>query len=201
MTITGAAAYGLALLPSAFFNPNPFYLMIVSLAVASGLTAGIAGIVQRTYLRPYWEFSSTWAWASGLGWGFGVPLAVVLSAVLREPLSGMSDATRLMVFLIAAAGAGMLSSLGQWIALRQVTHRNLWWLFANGVGWLMAWILVLAVGLFIGGGEPLPTTLDRAGDALILGGLAGFVIGFEQGIAIVGLFAQSAWEKMRPKLN
>lgn len=197
MTLAGAAVYGLALAPAAFVEEISFAGLMVSLSLASMLVGLLAGYVQRIYLRPYWHFSSGWAWASMTGWGIGIPLVVILSATLRELISGWPDGARLLVFLVSAALCGVLSSLGQWVWLRRVSKRHPWWLFANAVGWLMAWILVLAFGLFIGGGERLPATPDRAVDAMILGGLAGSVIGFEQGIAVMGLFAQQAWERTR----
>ena len=77
--------------------------------------------------------------------------------------------------------------------------RHQWWLLANAVGWLMAWLGLLAVGLFLGSGDPLPSSLDRVGQAAILGGVAGFMIGLEQGVALVGLLAQRVWEERRQK--
>ena len=197
MMLTGAATYGLALVIVSGLPQAADVTLLTVLFFSAAFPAVIAGAIQRLYLKPYWSIPATWMIATGLGWGVGLPLIVFLSASLRGPVADWSIASRLGIFLAAAAFSGLVASFGQWRLLRSVTDRHYWWLLANAVGWLMAWILVLAAGYFIGGGEDLPISLDRAGQALLLGGIAGLVIGFEQGIAIVGLFSQLAWEKMK----
>ncbi len=190
----GAAGYGgSALLASLFAGSRlPFVGLVLPLGV---LTVGVAlGAVQRKLLASQVNVTARWPWMTGMGMAVGLLLLVAINTGTAAFVADWSEMSRLTVFLGGAGLAGALASLGQWLILRPILPKHQWWLMANGVGWLMAWIGVLATGLALGGGEPLPATAARWGDALILGAVAGFIIGFEQGVALVGLLAQRVWE-------
>ncbi|NUM43863.1 MAG: hypothetical protein HUU38_04085, partial [Anaerolineales bacterium] len=53
------------------------------------------------------------------------------------------------------------------------------------------------VWYFIGQGADLPGTLAQLPAMMVLGGLAGWMMGMEQGVALVGLIAQEEWERER----
>lgn len=179
----GMVGYALLILGLTGESPAAVFLALPAAAAAAGL---LVGWIEQRLLRPRWP-ADGWMFATALGWLVGVPLAVGATALLREALRGWPDSYRLGMFLLAAGLAGALASFGQWRLLRRQSDQHPWWLLAGGVGWLMAWLVVLAVGLFVGGGEPLPTTMDRLDQALLLGGLAGFIVGFEQAVALVGI--------------
>jgi len=196
-TAAGGALYAIVVLLMPVFPENGVLGLAVLLPLSAAAAGAAVGFVQLRLLRPYWQVSPGWIWATVIGWPAGLGLAVGLSLLLRPLVADFPDSYRLTVYLAASGSAGAVSALGTWRYLRQITFRHSWWLLANGVVWFMAWIVVLAFGLFLGAGEPLPSTPDRLRDALILGASAGFVIGFEQAVAVVGLLAQSAWEKSR----
>lgn len=194
VTAAGMLLYGMFVLLSAIFGDSGVAAALLISAAAAG---GFAGSIQRRLLQSYWTVPVGWIGWTMAGWAVGLGLAVGLSVLLRPAVAALPDSYRLTVFLIAAGTAGAVSAFGTWRYLRRITFRHPWWLLANGVGWLMAWIVVLAFGLFLGGGEPLPASSDRLRDAVVLGAAAGFVIGFEQAVAVVGLLAQTAWERAR----
>lgn len=194
-TLGGVVAYALVVALAAPIEGIWVSPLALSLPAAGLLSGLFTGLFQRRILDPFWATSPRWVVATAVGWGLGVPIVVVLSALLKPLLAGLPGPYRLSFYLIAAGATGALSSIGQWKLLKEVTAGHLWWLLANGVGWLMAWLVLLAVGLFVGGGESLPAALDRILEAGLLGALAGFTLGFEQAVAITGLFAQQAWEK------
>lgn len=195
--VGGGLAYGLILNIASFLPEGlePYYFIVVP---GSALFGGlIAGSGQWFLMRTHLPISRWWIGATGLGWLLGIPFVIWISSLISLMMEEAADSLRLGGFLLGALAAGVIAAVGQWLLLRQHFQRHIWWLVGSGVGWLMAWILVLAVGLFLGGGEPLPTTLNRLPDGMTLGALAGFTVGFEQGIALIGLIAQTAWEKNR----
>jgi len=72
-----------------------------------------------------------------------------------------------------------------------------WWLLASAVGWILAWVTALGMAWVIQELPALPTTMQDVGLALLLGGLAGGMLGLEQGVALIGLFAQMEWDARR----
>jgi hypothetical protein len=176
--------------------PGPgVFSLAVRLAISGGIAGTVAGVLQRRVGRPDWIAPAGWLPAAGAGWAIGLPAAAGMTEWLRPLTSDLPDGFRLGFLLTAVGLVGAAASAWQWFLLKDRLAGALWWLLANGIGWLMAWILVLAVGLFLGSGEPLPVEMDRLGHGLILGACAGFVIGLEQGIAMVGLIAQGAWTR------
>ncbi len=198
-TIAGALIYSLGLILGSVFSRGSPGMAVFWIPVLAGSLGIPLGQVQRRLLNPFLPVESAWAWQTAGGLALGLLAVMGLSVGIRGWVEGWTDGYRLTAFLTGAGISGVLAGLGQWIVLRKVVQTHQWWLLANAVGWLMAWLALLAVGLFLGRGEPLPATLERAGHAAILGAVAGFMIGFEQGVALVGLLAQRVWEDRRRK--
>jgi len=196
-TAAGAVIYFLAVLAGQFFGPVALLAVSVALPLAAVVVGLVLGGAQRRRLAPYLSVGLGWTWATAIGLGLGLIFVTTVSLALRDVVQEWTNGYKLTAFLLGAGLSGALSALGQWLILRKSLEKHHWWMLASGVGWLMAWLGFLAVGLFLGGGEPLPVSLDRWLDILILGAVAGFFIGFEQGVAFVGLLAQRVWEKRK----
>ncbi|HUF37862.1 MAG TPA: hypothetical protein VMN57_05015 [Anaerolineales bacterium] len=192
-TLSGALVYGIFLYLEPLLPGIDLPGVGIRLAVAGGAGGLVLGLVQRRISADLLELSGAWPAASALGWAFGLPAVVGFSVWIRPLVVDLPDGFRLGFILAGTGLAGAAAAGWQWVLLRTRLEGAPWWLLANGVGWLMAWILVLAIGLFLGSGEPLPVETNRFADGLVLGACAGFMIGFEQGIALVGLIAQAAW--------
>lgn len=196
-TLGGALAYGIFLYLYPLLPELDLAGLGIRLAVAGGASGLALGLVQDRLGAAGRPFPGSWPAATAVGWALGLPAVVGISAWLRPLIVDLPDGFRLGFSLTVAGLAGAAAAAWQWSLLRKTLDGALWWLLANGVGWLMAWILVLAIGLFLGAGEPLPVEMNRFRDGLILGACAGFVIGLEQGVALVGLIAQEAWASGR----
>jgi hypothetical protein len=192
-TLAGALAYGVFLGLAVILPGLGPASLSIRLAIAGGAGGLAAGFLQRGSGKMDWRTPRTWAWATAAGWAVGLPAAAGFSVWIRPLVVDLPDGFRLGFILTGVGLIGAAAAFWQWLLLKKSLEGALWWLLANGIGWLMAWILVLAIGLFLGAGEPLPVVADRLGHGLILGACAGFVIGLEQGIALVGLIAQEAW--------
>jgi hypothetical protein len=193
-TLGGAMAYGVFMLLEPLLPGQDLAGFGIRLAAAGGVGGLVLGLVQRLLETGVFPLPGAWAAAAAVGWAAGLPAAVGVTEWLSPLTTDLPDGYRLGIALTAVGLVGAAASAWQWVLLKRRLEGALWWLLANGIGWLMAWILVLAIGLFLGSGEPLPVGTDRMFHGLILGACAGFVIGLEQGIALVGLIAQAAWK-------
>jgi len=192
-TLGGSFAYGIFLWMEPLLPGSDLIALGIRLATAGGAAGLALGLVQERFGAGGVTLSRFWPAATAAGWAFGLPAVVGFSVWIRPLIADLPDGFRLAFALTGAGVAGAAAAAWQWTLLKTRLKGALWWPLANGVGWLMGWILVLAIGLFLGAGEPLPVEMNRFGDGLILGACAGFVIGLEQGIALVGLIAQEAW--------
>jgi hypothetical protein len=196
-TLGGALAYGVFL----YLEPLIPGLDITGVGIrlaAAGLTAGlILGLVQGRIDLAGVQLPGAWPAATAAGWAAGLPAVAGFSAWIRPLIIDLPDGYRLGFSLTGAGLIGAAAALWQWRLIKTKLKGAQWWLLANGVGWLMGWIMVLAIGLFLGAGEPLPVESSRFVHGLILGACGGFVIGLEQGVALVGLIAQEVWERKK----
>ncbi|GEM_PF-4867386 len=193
-TAAGGVLYSLAVTISELAGDSPAALVWLGFPLAGGMVGVLAGKGQSQLLKPFVPLPEAWVLATAAGWALGVPALVVCTGLLSAATKTWIGLYRLMAFLIAAGGVGAFSGLWQWLLLRARIDRSLWWLLANGVGWLLAWLGVLASWWVIGQGDALPVTSTDFAAVFVLGALAGWMLGVEQGIALVGLIAQRAWE-------
>ena len=188
-TLAGGIVYGLSIILSALIG-FPIVIAAVFAAAVGGLAAGL---FQQRLLNPYIRVRPVWQWATMVGWIVGIPLAALSTLLIRSLSDSLGDGFRLTLCLLGAAAPGVIASIGQWRALRlRMLHAN-WWLLANGVGWAMVWLAVLGVTWFVRP-DGLPTSLDDLVLASLLGTLAGWTLGLEQGIALIGMFTQAIWD-------
>jgi hypothetical protein len=192
----GAGAYAAAVLLNTSIGLGSYFFVATLLPCLFVISLAL-GFVQNRMLSGLLELANGWAWRGGWGMLAGTVIIFGVSAVTREAVRGWMDWYRLTFFLIGAGLAGVAAAWGQWRLLVPRLPKHQWWLLANAIGWLMAWLGVLGIGLLLGAGQPLPATADRVNHALILGGVAGTVIGFEQAVALFGLLAQQAWEQRK----
>jgi hypothetical protein len=169
----------------------------LAVILAGALGGILAGLMQSRILRLFVPIPPSWVWVTAGGWALGILLVVLFTRWFRELARDLPQPYALTAFLVGAGISGTLSGIGQWVLLRDKINKALWWLLASGVGWLVAWIGVAGLWLVLGGGAPFPVEPGEFGLAAILGGVAGWLVGVEQGIALVGLIAQEAWETRR----
>ncbi len=169
--------------------------LVVPLA---SLLAGLAaGTWQVALLRNHLQVSFAWVWATGLGWAVGLPLVIALSAWVSGFRNGLSSLDALLAFTLGAGLSGLVAGIAQWMVLAPNLPRAGWWLVASAMGWIMAWVATLALAWAWQGEAGFPVAFEQWPAALVLGGVAGLLVGFETGIALVGLFAQRAWDEKR----
>ncbi len=189
-TLSGAIMYPLSLVIADLLN-----LHIIAAVMLGSLVGGlIAGLPQSGLLKPYLRLQRDWVLMTVIGWAIALPLLIAITLLIRGWVVDLSDGYALTLYLLGAGTAGAVAGLGQWSLLRRVFERASWWLLASGVGWFMAWLAVLGFAWLLGQ-EQLPVSSSGADVALGLGALAGWLVGLEQGIALIGLVAQSAWER------
>jgi hypothetical protein len=186
--VAGGIAYGLALLIASLLG-----IPVGLAAIASGALAGwIAGLFQQQFLRPYLHVRPAWQWTTLIGWAIAIPLIILLTLIVRELAEPLSDGYRLTLYLIGAGLAGLAASAGQWWILRSRIAHAYRWLWANAVGWAMLWLAVLGITWLIQQ-ESLPATVDDLALGVLLGSLAGWTLGLEQGIVMIAMFAEAIW--------
>jgi len=199
-TFAGALAYpavvGAAVLGSGW--SSGFWLGI---PIGGAVAGFVAGFLQERVLRTHLLVTKQWIVMTVLGWAIGLSVVVGISNWFRLYAKEMDPWYALTVYLIGAGIAGALSGVGQWILLRKRIEKSVWWFMACAVGSLSAWLIVLAAWYLLGQGEDLPTTLADLPVMLVLGALAGWMVGMEQGVALVGLIAQEDWEKRQGSRN
>jgi len=195
-TISGALAYPVVVCIGVLGKgwPFGFWLGIPVGGAVAGLTAGF---FQERVLRTHLIVTKQWIVMTVLGWAVGLTLVVGISNWFRAYAKGMHPWYALTIYLIGAGVAGALSGVGQWVLLRSRIEKSVWWFMACAVGSLSAWLIVLAAWYLLGQSAILPTTLAELPVMLVLGALAGWMVGMEQGVALVGLIAQEDWEKRR----
>lgn len=192
-TLAGALVYPLAAGVAALGGgwPTGFWF---GLPVAGAVGGLAAGFWQELALRSHLAVTRRWIGATALGWAVGLPAAVGASAWFFAYAQEMQPWYALTVYLIGAGLAGALSGVWQWMLLRTRIEKSVWWFMACAVGSLSAWLVVLAAWYLLGQGADMPTGLADLPAMVILGGLGGWMVGMEQGVALVGLIAQAEWE-------
>lgn len=195
-TVVGALAYplvvGVALLVGGW--PGGYWLGV---PVGGAVAGVVVGFWQERMLRAHLAVSTRWVGATAWGWSVGFSLGVGVTAWFLTFAKEMQPWYALTVYLIAAGIGGAMSGIGQWGLLRKKIARAVWWFMACAVGGLLAWLVIAGVWYFIGQGADLPGTLAQLPAMMVLGGLAGWMMGMEQGVALVGLIAQEEWERER----
>jgi hypothetical protein len=198
-TISGALAYPAVVLIAVLGDgwPSGFWLGIP----AGGAVAGLmAGFFQERVLRTHLPVTKQWIVMTVLGWAIGLTTVVGISSWFLAYAKEMPPWYALTVYLIGAGIAGALSGVGQWMLLRKRIDKSVWWFMACAVGSLSAWLIVLAIWYLFGQGA-LPSTVGELPAALFLGGMAGWMMGMEQGVALVGLIAQEEWERGQSRMS
>ncbi|MFQ5616571.1 MAG: hypothetical protein ACE5GO_08945 [Anaerolineales bacterium] len=194
----GAIAYLLAVVIGSAIGGNLTGLFWVGIP-AGGVAGGIVvGSFQRRILHPLIPVTNQWVWVTAMGWAVCIPFLIGLSGWISALTRAMQGWYALTLFLIGAGISGALSGSGQWYLLRPKIDKALWWLLACGIGWLLAWLSVLGLWWLLGQGRKgLPFTLEEIVPVIALGAIAGWMVGIEQGVALVGLIAQAEWEARR----
>ena len=199
-TLTGALVYPLVVGAAALGGGWPAGYWF-ALPVAGLVAGSVAGWWQERILRPHLQVTKRWILATGLGWALGIWIVVGFSSWFLPFAKEMQAWYALTVYLAGAGLGGALSGLGQWGLLRMKIEKSVWWFMACGVGSLTAWLVVLAAWYFLGKGEDFPATAVNLPVQFVLSALAGWMMGMEQGVALVGLIAQEEWEKRRGRGN
>jgi hypothetical protein len=143
--VSGGLAFILAaylvpiILPEAYFSSSvgltgdnliPHFLvwLMSLLALASPLIGFSQGLVLAGAHYKEWRL---WAIASSVGVFIAILLIAFSSTIVGQ----------LGVFLVP----GYVYGLAQWFVLRRSTKEAFWWVVANGIGWIIAVILGLAL--------------------------------------------------------
>jgi len=174
--------------------PSGFW---IGLPVGGALAGLVAGFWQERVLRSHIQVTKRWIGATALGWALGFSAVVGGSSWFLSYAKDMQPWYALTIYLLGAGIGGAVSGVGQWVLLRRRIERSIWWFMACAVGSLSAWLVVLAAWYLLGQGADLPGTVADLPVMVVLGALAGWMIGMEQGVALVGLIAQAEWEKQR----
>ncbi len=153
----------------------------LSMSLLGILTGGLTGVGQWLYLRRRFSGAFWWLPASALGWGLGLP-----AALLANLLAGLGLSVALYGLVIGASCA-----LFQSLFCRAIVLKPGRWLWANllalplgvaGAGWLDRALLIVTDGRW---------GLARWETALSAG-IAGLIVGLLTGIALVEMtFAAS----------
>jgi MFS family permease len=193
-TISGGLAYPLVVGIAALGGGWPYGFWI-GLPVGGVLAGLVAGFWQERVLRPHLQVTKQWIGATALGWAVGLSWVVGISGWFLSYAKEMQPWYALTVYLIGAGVGGVILGTGQWFLLRSRIEKSIWWFMACAVGSLLAWLVISATWYFLGQGADLPGTVADLPAMIVLGGLAGWMMGMEQGVALVGLIAQAEWEK------
>ena len=168
LTLTGYTIAILILLPLAIqFAYAGQWPFIIGLA-SGGVMGGAVGTGQWLLLRRSTPITAAWVGASIAGGMIGMALGMALEP--RSMPSASDDVTRettkmvipwLVAWQTSVAGAlfGVGIGLGQWWSLRRYARSAYWWIFANGVAWM--------VGLGIG--AALAELISTQGALLVTG--------------------------------
>lgn len=195
-TVIGMLAYplvvGLASLMGGW--PGGYWIGVPLGGALAGL---VAGFWQERLLRPHLAVTGRWMGVTALGWAAGFSLVVGMSGWFLTYAKEMLDWYALTIYLTGAGVGGAVSGIGQWFLLRSRIEKSVWWFMACAVGSLLAWLVIAGAWYFLGQGADLPGNLAQFPAMMVLGGLAGWMMGMEQGVALVGLIAQERWERER----
>ena len=201
MTLGGGLAYGLAILiieTSAPTLEGEAFIRFIA-QVAAPLGGGLAGLLVGAFqwyaMRPMMRISLGWIAATAVGWGVGTPLIIGISGWISSFRDDLNSTDALLVYILGAALAGLIAGAAQWVILSQKMKRAGWWLVASAAGWTIAWVATLALAWGLRQQSRLPVTLDEWLLGVLLGCVAGTLVGLETGIALVGLWAQQLWEE------
>ncbi|MCB9135426.1 MAG: hypothetical protein H6636_08365 [Anaerolineales bacterium] len=195
-TVMGALAYPLIVGLASLLGGWPIGYW-VSVPVGGGLVGLGIGYWQKRMLRAHVQVPRTWVGMTGVGWGVGFGLVVGGSVWFLGYAKTMQAWYALTIYLITAGFGGALSGMGQFGLLKRRFEKAVWWLMACAVGSLLAWLVIVGMWYFLGQGADFPSQLSQFPAMLVLGGLAGWMMGMEQGVALVGLIAQEQWERER----
>lgn len=195
-TVMGALAYplivGLASLMGGW--PTGYW---VGVPVGGALVGLGIGFWQWWILRVFIPVPRVWMGMTAVGWGVGFAFVAGGSVWFLTYAKMLQPWYALTIYLIAAGAGGAFSGMGQYGVLKGRLEKAVWWLMACAVGSLLAWLVMVGMWFFLGQGADFPNTLTQFPAMLLLGGLAGWMMGMEQGVALVGLLAQEAWERER----
>ncbi|HNB51390.1 MAG TPA: hypothetical protein PK530_05585 [Anaerolineales bacterium] len=195
-TVVGMLAYPLIVAISTLVGGWPVGYWI-GVPVGAGVAGLLVGFWQERVLRPQLNVTSQWIGLTALGWIVGFSIVVGSSAWFLIYAKEMQSWYALTIYLILAGIGGAMSGFGQWGLLQRRIEKAVWWFMACAVGSLLAWLVISGVWYFIGQGADLPGSLAQFPAMMVLGGLAGWMMGMEQGVALVGLIAQEQWERER----
>lgn len=195
-TVMGALAYPLIVGLASLMGGWPMGYW-VGVPVGGAFVGLGIGFWQERMLRAQLRVSRRWIGVTAVGWGVGFAFVVGGSAWFLTYAKMIQDWYALTIYLVAAGVGGALSGTGQYGLLKDRIEKAVWWLMACAVGSLLAWLVVAGMWYFLGQGADFPSTLTQLPAMLLLGGMAGWMMGMEQGVALVGLIAQEQWEKER----
>ncbi|GAB4579515.1 MAG: hypothetical protein Fur0022_22530 [Anaerolineales bacterium] len=171
----------------------------VGVPVGGAVIGLLVGFWQTRILRPQLDVTSRWIAMTAVGWAVGFSMVVGMTSWFLAYAKDMQPWYALTIYLSGAGIGGAVSGVGQWQLLRSRIEKSVWWFMACAVGSLLAWLVISGAWYFMGQGADLPSSLAQWPAMLVLGGLAGWMMGMEQGVALVGLIAQEQWERERER--
>lgn len=116
-----------------------FVTLLIGLIFAGAIVGGCLGAVQGWLLQHYnpgglFPVWASWPLVTALGSGVGFVVSVAILLALSVTAPAQSSIARWLLLVPPAVGVGLLATM-QWLILRQVVSRALWWIPANLVGW------------------------------------------------------------------
>lgn len=179
LTITGWTLAGLSGLPVgrvviAEGSIGVIFSVSLTMGLLGTLIGGLIGAGQWFFLRRRVVGAAYWVPATALGWGFGLPMALLVNL-----LAGLGLSAALYGLIIGATVSAM-----QWALCQKVIVRPWRWGWANLIG--------MPVGIFSAGIlersllESLPVMWGLSSwRPALTGAVAGLFVGFFTGIVLV----------------
>jgi hypothetical protein len=180
-SLAGFAGFGLPVGRVVFEEAGMSTILsaITTMGLFGMLIGGMIGASQWIYLRWRIREASWWIPATALGWGLGLPLALLINV-----LAGLGLSAILYGVVIGAA-----VGLGQWVLLRRWT--------APAWHWVQISVVALPIGIALAGLVDQRLAVSPGGEweqmrwfTALSGGVAGLFVGLLTGVTLLVLLSR-----------
>jgi hypothetical protein len=185
-------------------NAMPKLLLVGMALLLGALEGAVVGIAQWLVLKRRLPAMAlhTWILATASGavveWFLGIRPDMVMGLVQRRlasPQARPPDVAQVVGAIALGALAGVVLSLGQWIALRRYVKRAWAWIPATGAAWIVGMPIILVGYLVVREGT---SALAIGLTVLAVLAIVGAAVGAIQGYALIQLTGPSAGVRGEP---